>query len=98
MDIHKAIVQAYKGQAKFPTNLMINHLLVCRMVYQKTRNTEVSLWYIDEDDKVLELEDDGAVGKPASMSSELDQDRKDAIAWIIALPTNDDAIPNWTET
>ena len=37
--------------------------------------------------------EDGAAGKPASMTSELDQDQKDAIAWIIALPTGDDASP-----
>jgi prepilin-type N-terminal cleavage/methylation domain-containing protein len=94
MDIHKAIVQAYKGQAKFPTNLDDQSPAgFAEWFTKKTRNTEVSLWYIDEDDKVLELEDDGAAGKPASMSSELDQDQKDAIAWIIALPTNDDASP-----
>ena len=43
---------------------------------------------------MLELLEDGAAGKPASMTSELDQDQKDAIAWIIALPTSDDASPN----
>ena len=42
---------------------------------------------------MLELLEDGAAGKPASMTSELDQDQKDAIAWIIALPTSDDASP-----
>ena len=51
------------------------------------------MWYIDEDDKVLELMEDGAAGKPASMTSDLDQDQNDAIAWIFALPTVDDASP-----
>ena len=94
MDIHKAIVQAYKGQAKFPTSLDDESAAgFAEWFTRKTRNTETSLWYIDEDDKVLELTEEGASGKPASMTSELDQDQKDAIAWIIALPTGDDASP-----
>ena len=77
MDIHKAIVQAYKGQAKFPTNLDDDSPAgFAEWFTKKTRNTETSLWYIDEDDKVLELTEDGAAGKPASMSGELDQDQK----------------------
>jgi prepilin-type N-terminal cleavage/methylation domain-containing protein len=94
MDIHKAIVQAYKGQAKFPTNLDDQSPAgFAEWFAKKTRNPEVSYWYIDEDDKVLALEEDGGAGKPTSMTGNLDQDQKDAIAWVIALPTADDASP-----
>ena len=94
MDIHKAIVQAYKGQAKFPTNLDDQSPAgFAEWFAKKTRNPEVSYWYIDEDDKVLSLEEDGGPGKPSSMGANLDQEQKDAIAWVIALPTSDDASP-----
>ena len=99
MDIHKAIVQAYKGQAKFPTNLDDQSPAgFAEWFAKKTRNPEVSYWYIDEDDKVLALEEDGGPGKPSSMTGNLDQDQKDAIAWIIALPTSDDASPKLDQT
>ena len=92
MDIHKGIVQAYKGQAKFPTSDSLEEQTPAGFAIwfrKKTRNTEASLWYIDEDDRVLTLTDDGGPGKPPQIPtnpSDLDTEQKDAIGWTIAIP------------
>ena len=97
MDIHKAIVQAYKGQAKFPTNLDDQSPAgFAEWFAKKTRNPEVSYWYIDEDDKVVSLiEDEDGAGLPDPFPKDvgdLDDEQKNAMAWTIAIP-GDDANP-----
>jgi prepilin-type N-terminal cleavage/methylation domain-containing protein len=91
-DIYNSITQAYSGRTKFPTNLDDQSPAgFANWFAKRTRQPEASFWYIDEDDKVLALLEDGGPGLPTSMSGNLDQDQKDAIAWIIALPTADEA-------
>jgi prepilin-type N-terminal cleavage/methylation domain-containing protein len=92
MDIHKGIVQAYKGQAKFPTSESLEEQTPAGFAVwfrKKTRNTESSLWFIDEDDRVLTLTDDGGAGKPSLIPTDpggLDDEQKSAIGWTIAIP------------
>lgn len=91
-DIYNSITQAYSGRTKFPTTLDDQSPAgFANWFAKKTRQPEASFWYIDEDDKVLSLLEDGGAGLPSSMTTSLDQDQKDAIAWVIALPTSDDA-------
>jgi len=91
-DIHKAITQAYSGRTKFPTNLDDQSPAgFADWFAKKTRQPDASFWYIDEDDKVLALMEEGGSGLPSSMTGNLDQDQKDAIAWVIALPNTDEA-------
>ena len=92
MDIHKGIVQAYKGQAKFPTSESLEEQTPAGFAVwfrKKTRTTEPSLWFIDEDDRVLALTDDGGAGKPSLIPTDpggLDDEQKSAIGWTIAIP------------
>jgi len=72
MDIHKAIIEAYKGQGKFPLMDKLEEGSPAGFAVRfrnKTKNTERDLWYIDDDDAVLTLEQDGEAGKPAQIPS-----------------------------
>ncbi len=91
MDIHKAIVEAYKGQAKFPAQDALEEASPAGFAVwfrNKTRNTESSLWFIEDDDKVLALDEDDGPGRPAQIPTKatMDDEQKKAIAWTIAVP------------
>jgi len=92
IDIHKAIVEAYKGQPKFPSQDQLEEASPAGFAIwfrNKTRNTEASLWYIDDDDAVLALSEDDGPGKPSLMPNKigsLDDTQKNAIGWSISVP------------
>jgi len=95
MDIHKAIIEAYKGQGKFPLMDKLEEGSPAGFAVwfrNKTKNTERDLWYIDDDDAVLTLEQDGEAGKPAQIPSKaggFEEAQKSAIGWTIAVPGED---------
>jgi len=92
IDIHKALAEAYKGQSKFPAPDALEDASPAGFAVwfrNKTKNTEASLWYIDDDDAVLALSEGDGVGKPSlipTKSDDLDDTQKQAIGWTIAVP------------
>ena len=72
---------------------MTNLQLVLQIGFaKKTRQPDASFWYIDEDDKVLALMEDGGSGLPSVHDQVISTKiKKTAIAWVIALPNTDEA-------